>query len=238
LLYADKDYSAECDLLEGLFERSPNPVANVLDVGCGTGGHALELARRGYRVTGIDRSPSMLQIARDKATAAGVEGVFKAGDLPDLDLVERFDAAILMFAVLSYVVTDDEIVRLLTSIGEHLNPGGVVIFDCWYGPAVLSQGPSERSKTVTSGDERWIRTAQGRIDASRNVCVVDYRLQKFRGEVLVSETTEQHEMRFFSEPLLRALFAAAGFELRWLKAFPDVQRSADETTWNVIGLAH
>ena len=47
-LYADKDYDAECDLLERIFRRVGRPVRTVLDLGCGTGAHAVRLAQRGY----------------------------------------------------------------------------------------------------------------------------------------------------------------------------------------------
>ena len=67
LLYADKDYDAECDLLERIFRESGRPVRTVLDLGCGTGAHAVRLAQRGYEVVGVDLSEDMLRIARDRA---------------------------------------------------------------------------------------------------------------------------------------------------------------------------
>ena len=70
LLYSDKDYEAECDLLEEVFRRyGTGPVQTILDLGCGTGSHALLLARRGYQVTGVDRSQEMLAQARQKAAS-------------------------------------------------------------------------------------------------------------------------------------------------------------------------
>src|SRR5262249_15398344 len=72
-LYAEKDYAGECDLLEEVFHRfAPTAVHRVLDMGCGTGGHSLILAARGYEVTGIDRAPAMLDAARAKAGTSGV----------------------------------------------------------------------------------------------------------------------------------------------------------------------
>ena len=65
ILYQDKDYEAECDFLEQIFDRyAPGPVRTILDLGCGTGGHTLPLARRGYEVVGVDRSEKMLAEAR------------------------------------------------------------------------------------------------------------------------------------------------------------------------------
>jgi len=69
LLYSDKNYEAECDLIEEVFRRyAKSSVETILDLGCGTGGHAFPLARRGYRVTGVDRSAEMLAHAREKTS--------------------------------------------------------------------------------------------------------------------------------------------------------------------------
>ena len=69
-LYQAKDYDGEVDLLEGIFRRyAGRPVRDILDVGCGTGNHALRLAAKGYRVLGIDRSLDMLEVAKYKSPA-------------------------------------------------------------------------------------------------------------------------------------------------------------------------
>jgi len=54
-LYQDKDYEKECDFIESIFVRYSGNVKRVLDLGCGTGGHALILVRRGYHIVGVDR---------------------------------------------------------------------------------------------------------------------------------------------------------------------------------------
>ena len=59
-LYHDKDYERECDFLEAIFRKYSKKVKTILDLGCGTAGHALILARRGYEVVGVDRSVTML----------------------------------------------------------------------------------------------------------------------------------------------------------------------------------
>ena len=64
-LYSDKDYEAETDVLEQLFAQyASGPVHEVLDLGCGTGSHAVSMARRGYAVTGVDFAPEMVSRAR------------------------------------------------------------------------------------------------------------------------------------------------------------------------------
>src|SRR5947209_19234510 len=85
LLYEDKDYAAECDVLERVFRTfGSRQVHRVLDLGCGTGNHAVPLAERGYQVVGVDRSEDMLARARARGSAAE----FRSGDLTQLDLGE------------------------------------------------------------------------------------------------------------------------------------------------------
>jgi predicted TPR repeat methyltransferase len=69
-LYRDKDYAAECDFLETLFAQAATPVRRILDLGCGTGGHALPLAQRGLHVTGVDLSAGMLAFAQTRRTSS------------------------------------------------------------------------------------------------------------------------------------------------------------------------
>ena len=84
--------AAEIDFLLGLFPLSKG--ATILDVGCGTGRHALELARRGYAVTGIDFSGGMLDVARAKAAVDGLQVRFVHADATLFESDARFDAAI------------------------------------------------------------------------------------------------------------------------------------------------
>ncbi|RYG40492.1 class I SAM-dependent methyltransferase, partial [bacterium] len=70
------------------------PGSHFLDVGCGTGRHAVELAKRGHRVTGIDISAGMLNVARARAQQAGVEVEFIKADAREFTLDRQFDYAI------------------------------------------------------------------------------------------------------------------------------------------------
>ena len=80
--YRDKDYAGECDFLEQMFSRHATAtVREILDLGCGTGGHVLRLLERGYDVSGVDRSEEMLASARHKA-GGGKCGALSPGGHP------------------------------------------------------------------------------------------------------------------------------------------------------------
>jgi len=103
LFYREKDYKAECDFLGKLFSnKREGEVRTVLDLGCGTGGHAIELARRGFQVVGVDISVEMLSRAKERARQAGVQIDFCHHDVRTMQLHDSFDASIAMFAVVGY----------------------------------------------------------------------------------------------------------------------------------------
>ncbi len=238
LLYANKNYAGECDLLEEVFRRfGDGQVRVVLDMGCGTGEHAIVLAKRGYRVTGIERSREMLGRAHSKATAANINVRWIEGDIQRTNGEGPYDAVTLMFAVLGYQVTNAEVLAVLTNAHRHLRPGGLLVFDTWYGPAVLGVKPADRIKVIEDNGGQVIRTATSTLDTRHHLCDVHYRLWRVVGDQVVSRSQELHRMRFFLPMELEFFLNSAGFTLVSLSAFPELDRPADETTWNVLWVA-
>lgn len=237
-IYSAKDYGRECKLLGNLFQAyARGPVRKILDLGCGTGNHALCLAREGYEVVGVDLSSSMLRIARSKAHRAGVPVRFHHADVQRVRLRETFDAVLLMFAVLSYQTTEAAVLRVLRTAHRHLHPAGIMIFDAWYGPAVLAQRPERRVQTITAPGGPLIRTASGALDHRRRLCKVDVSVRPLQGQRSPREFGERHVMRYFFRSELRRLLAASGLSLLRLGAVQNVNEDPDTTTWSVLGIA-
>jgi SAM-dependent methyltransferase len=237
--YHDKDYAQECDLIERFFQvyHPDQPVKTVLDMGCGTGNHALPLAGRGYAVAGVDRSAGMLAAARSKAAAAGLNAEFHEGDVRTFALGRQFDAVLMMFAVLGYQLTNEDAMAALKNVRAHLKPGGAFVFDVWYGPAVLHLRPSERVRVISTPDVQLIRVARGSLDTRQQRCTVSYHLWQLAGEAVVAQTQEAHDMRYFFPLELEFLLQSAGLRLVHLSPFPAFEGEPGETTWNVIGVA-
>ena len=123
--------TAEVDFLIDVLGLAPG--ATVLDVGCGTGRHAVELARRSYAVTGLDLSAGMLEQARKKADAAGVELVLRQANAKDFTFDTPFDAAInLCEGAFGLLGNDDDPIEqplaILRNIAAALKPGAPCLF--------------------------------------------------------------------------------------------------------------
>jgi SAM-dependent methyltransferase len=232
VLYGDKDYEAEVDILEALFARHAScAVHSVLDLGCGTGSHALPLAGRSYAVTGVDVSSDMLARGRSKLSETEVEVEFREGDIRSYRDGREYDAVIMMFAVLGYQRTNADVLAALSTVAAHLRPGGVFVADFWYGPAVLSLGPGSRQKTAMHGNRRVFRFASGVCDESRHTCVVAYDVLTTEGAHVLSEAHEDHEMRFFFPLELDFALADAGLCRLALTAYPDVESPPSAADW-------
>lgn len=232
-IYAEKDYEGECDFIEESFRRQARgAVRSVLDLGCGTGNHAIPLARRGYRVMGVDRSPAMIEVARGKS-AAGLNLEWVVADIRGLRLPGTYDAALLMFAVLSYQTGNADVCAVLETARRHLRPGGVLVFDVWYGPAVLQQRPEERIRVIQADSGEIIRVVTPTLHTERDVVDVRIRLWRLRDGRVEETADEVHPMRFFFLPELVHLLAGAGFDLASSTSFPKLDVPPEASTWNL-----
>lgn len=100
----------------------------ILDIACGTGRHAVELAKRGYRVTGFDLSEGQLRLAREKAAAAGVVVEFQRRDATQPHFDREFDAAIMFCeGAFPLMETDEKNHAILRHAGAALRPGGKLL---------------------------------------------------------------------------------------------------------------
>ena len=129
MLYKDKNYKAESDYIISLI-RSVSPNAkNIIELGCGTGNHANFLCKNGFKVLGLERSLEMVELAKAKS----IEGFTPVvADIEKYNVAEKFDVALSLFHVVSYLTSNKSLISCFKSTAEHLNHGGVFIFDVWY----------------------------------------------------------------------------------------------------------
>jgi SAM-dependent methyltransferase len=216
LLNKDKDYRKEADYVHALIQKYAPDSKTILDLGCGTGRHDFLLAEKGCSVTGVDISEQMLSIANAQLSTLNLEPStlnFKQSDIRTVRLNQTFDVVISLFHVMSYQVTNEDLKAAFATAKVHLKPGGVFIFDCWYGPAVLSARPSVRVKRLEDEEISVVRIAEPVMQPNENIVVVNYQvfiIQK--NDSTVEEFQETHKMRYLFKPEVESLFLQSGFE--------------------------
>jgi SAM-dependent methyltransferase len=103
--------------------------SEILDLCCGFARHALELARRGYRVTGLDLCQQFLDMARKTADEEGLEIALVRSDMRRIPFENRFDAVINMFTAWGYFEEDEENLDVFRQVAKALRPGGKFLLD-------------------------------------------------------------------------------------------------------------
>jgi len=121
----DARLTAEGPFLKSVLEGAG--ARRVLDAACGSGGHALWLARQGYEVTGADVSPVMISLAQQKAAADGLGVKFVVSDLANLQASAVCDAVLCLGNSLPHLLTQDDLVAALRGMAGVLRPGGALV---------------------------------------------------------------------------------------------------------------
>ena len=216
LLYRDKDYIGEAQFIHQLIQNhAPNP-QSILELGCGTGNHAMLLAKEGYSIHGIDLSEEMLQQARDRLSNLPPDLAshltFSSGDIRQVRLNQKFDVILSLFHVISYQTTNEDLQSAIATVKEHLKPGGIFIFDCWYGPAVLSESPAVRVKRLENEEIQITRIAEPLIYPNDNLVDVNYQVFiRDKNSGAFDEIQETHRMRYLFQPEINLLLNNLGF---------------------------
>jgi len=197
--------------------------AKVLDLGCGLGGHSIELARRGYQVTALEWSKPFIEFAQRQAAAAGVPVRFIQGDMTRMTFDKEFDAVVLWGNTFGMFAHEDN-VATLRGMARALKQAGLALIDTqnYTGlPAELSQGWSFHHE-----QKDLLFLTQGTKDVPR---------ARFGFDVLAIDlaTGKRHKMpfswRLYLLPELEHLLAEAGFIL--LGVYGDDPRFVDWKNW-------
>jgi SAM-dependent methyltransferase len=239
-IYATKDYVREVDaVMQILSKFAKARTVSILDVGCGTGRHAALLAQRNFEVTGVDRSKEMLARGRQRSEEEHLQGklTFCQGDARNLELGGTFDAALMMFNVLGYMTTNDDLMATLRSVRRHLSEDGLFIFDIWYGPALVSDPPGERRQEVQLGTVKIVRVASGQVRGHEQRCDISINLQQLDGERVIESSEEFHQVRYFFPLEIDLALRAADFRLLAIRRFPEIDKDPELGTWGAVVVA-
>lgn len=185
--------------------------SKILDAGCGPGLYTSELAKSGYRLTGIDLSREQIETAKKRNTSSNVE-LFEA-DIFSLDVKDKYDV-VFCRGVLNDIIADHERDKLFNAFSQYLKPGGLFLADVrdWersriqinHAPVTAGEFQSDRGlvryrseKTLGPEDHEFTVLEQISLITDKNTEEFDYRLK----------------MKCWTEPELRERLRKAGFTL-------------------------
>lgn len=194
--------------IRSVWEHFGHRPERVLDLACGTGNMAAEMAKAGYQLVGVDASPDMLEAARRKFASQGLQGEFVQGDMREFGLETPVDGAVCVFDSLNYLLEPEDLKAAFASISRSLRDGGLFVFDV-NTPMRLAIIP--RATQVIEGPDYYLVWSDY-YDRARNWWRVNLtgfirdagRWQRF---------DEVHRERAFPVESLAEWLSAAGFEV-------------------------
>ena len=205
-LMARVPYDMWVDYVEELFHRHGGSGQRALDLATGTGAIAIRLARRGYQVTGVDRSRSMLAEARRKSNEAGLAITWRCCDIAQLSLRSSFDLVVSLYDSLNYVIDPAKLAAAFGRIARVLEPGALFIFD------INSIYALEKELFTQSDDapDRAIRYRwRSRYDAQTRLALIQMDFETADGR----RFRETHRQRGYTVAEIDQMAAAARLEV-------------------------
>lgn len=222
------------ELLPGILQEWDVQPEVILDMACGDGSFAIEMARLGYQVTAIDRSPQMIRIAERKAKDAGVKVDFRLRNMSSMIFDDSFDLVTCWFDSLNYLWALSEVRKAFERVNRALHPGGLFVFDMLtiYGLSVPWTREPVRLEWETP--DRYV-IHKGSYNYDLNMSTVDITAFLREGE-LWRRIQESHVQKgYFAWEIRNALRDAGLRQLATLGNLASQAKSepCDARTWYV-----
>ncbi len=197
-LYSNRDEEEARRLIEFLEQTlSLNNCSTILDLGCGRGRHSITLARRGYKVKGIDISEEAVKKASAKANEIGLDNIeFEVRDMRN-PLPEIFDAIVNLFTTFGYFEQDQENLKVLDSVVKMLNQDGIFVLDYLNARKVRS-GYKQEDEGEFQGIKYHIRRYVKNNSIHKDIVFSGDRLTRNRG---YSERVKLYDLEWFEEEM-------------------------------------
>jgi len=224
-VYSSHGYNAfsarVADRLPRVLARLRVKPHRVLDLTCGEGTFAIKMAKKGYRMTGVDRSSAMLAVARRKAREAHVRVRFIERDVRSLRFHEEFDLVTSWYDSLNYLLRLDDLEKTFAGTFRALRPGGVLLFDM-NTPGTLAKGWQRHPSFVEVDTRDAFVVHRSTWDARKHVATLRVTCFAVRNGRWL-RIDEIHRERAYTLPQIRACLRKVGLrELACWGSFRDL----------------
>ena len=190
----------EIDRLEALLAL--RPPLRILDLPCGQGRHAIELARRGYDVTGVDLSPFLLKVAEERARADGIRLHWLEGDMRQPIAGEPFDVVLNLFTSLGYFADEADDRKVVDAAAAMLVPGGRFLLEVINGERLMARFQ----------EREWFTVGQAAVVERRSLDRTARRMVVERTVTTPNDTeVNLHAIRLYDGRDVSGIMRRAGF---------------------------
>jgi len=232
------DYDTDVRFLNDLFQE--HGCKGIIDIGCGTGNHAVRLSKLGYEVTGVDISQTMLKIAKEKDKEAKIR--FIQGDMRKLEKAipkgEKFDAAVCLGQVLSNLITDKDVQAFLNGLHKIIKKNGLFVSNARNARKINEELLNRLLLDRLITEERLqLLLLVYNTRHPRNRHIIIWRpIYLMKENDKVDFQVREHKLRWFEFSTLKRLFSEKGFEIAATYSGPTKEEFKEDehtTMWFV-----
>lgn len=239
LFYASKPYTQEAAFVHQCIVKHGDEGAEkrLLELACGTGSHAVHLAKFGYQTTAVDNSPEMLRQAEKKAAKEKLCIRFEERDMRDLSCAPGvYDIVVCLFDSIGYVQTDISLNKVFSGVNARLRDGGLFIFEFWHAPPMLSAHDPVRVRRFPIEGGTILRISETRLRPRLSLAEVTYSIYELRDDGTYNEIRETQTNRFFTLPQVEAWAPVHGFAHSAFYAGYQEESVISDRTWHVLAV--
>jgi len=235
-LFGTKEYGQEtsCVLKMAAANRS-GALSKILEIGCGTARHTLELASRNIPVFAVDIDPHMLAKARENIDASGLANITLHHGPVDTLAERDFPLALALFNVITYIPDQEGLRAFMLNVYEKLVPGGMFIFDCWNGIAAILDPPQSKNFATMHHNKRITCHLSSRTDFFQQRTMLDYAItvSDAAGKVIGQET-HSFSQTLWTPQQIRFAVLEAGFAIHACCPAFQPEKRASAQDWKIM----
>jgi 2-polyprenyl-3-methyl-5-hydroxy-6-metoxy-1,4-benzoquinol methylase len=235
-IWGRHDYDADVKFLADFFRK--HHCRSVIDIGCGTGNHALRLSKMGYQVTGVDVSPTMLKIAKAKEKEAKIR--FIQGDMKKLEKVipkdHKFDAGICLGQVFSHLMTDKDAQAFLNKLHEKLKKNGLFVFSARNAKKINEEYLNRLRLDHMLNEEKLqlLILAHNIRDSQDPNIIVWNPIYIIKENNKVDLQIKEHKLRWFEFSALKKMITRNGFKIVEVYSGPVKEKFKEDEHTNML----
>jgi SAM-dependent methyltransferase len=223
LIHAEKNYASEVQNIVKVLDISTFNSLRGFDFGCGTGAHASEFYKLGILVDGYDISQDMLDVAKKKNHELKFSNNLK-------DFATEYDFTYSLFDVLSYQISEQDALKLLSALFARTKPGGVALVDSWNADGVFRDPPKVNERVVRTKGQDVIRRVTPDLNSS------DSGLYRLEIDLLLGDSknvvrSEIHVIKAWAPTQIMEMMSELGFADLELFSLKNPGHQFNELDW-------